>query len=61
VRRAIDTRYAGRTRLLITHRRESLRDADHVVWIDQGRVLAQGPPEKVLPEAAPHAFSYAQK
>lgn len=48
VRHAIDHRFAGRTRLLITHRTETLDDVDHVIRIDQGRVVAEGPPSVVF-------------
>jgi ABC-type multidrug transport system fused ATPase/permease subunit len=48
VRRAIQLHFKSRTLLLITHRLESVRDADHVVCIEDGRVCAEGPPSKVL-------------
>ncbi|WP_245288006.1 ABC transporter ATP-binding protein [Bradyrhizobium sp. Ec3.3] len=48
IRSAIQLHFKGRTLLLITHRLESLRDADHVVCIENGRVRAEGPPAKVL-------------
>src|SRR5262249_35252853 len=44
IRHAIDRHFAGRTRLLITHRTETLHDVDHVICLDQGRVVAMGPP-----------------
>ncbi|RXH03322.1 ATP-binding cassette domain-containing protein, partial [Bradyrhizobium zhanjiangense] len=48
IRRAIQLRFKNRTLLLITHRLDSVRDADHVVCIENGRVRAEGPPAKVL-------------
>ena len=48
IRHAINRRFTGRTRLLITHRTETLHDVDHVVCLDQGRVVAQGPPAAVF-------------
>ncbi|UQR60236.1 ABC transporter ATP-binding protein/permease [Bradyrhizobium sp. C-145] len=51
VRRAIQQQLKGRTLLLITHRIESVLDADHVVSIENGRVCAEGPPSKVLANA----------
>ncbi|WP_439360974.1 ABC transporter ATP-binding protein [Bradyrhizobium sp. DASA03007] len=51
VRRAIQLQLKGRTLLLITHRIESVLDADHVVSIENGRVCAEGPPSKVLANA----------
>ncbi|HLY87629.1 MAG TPA: ABC transporter ATP-binding protein [Acetobacteraceae bacterium] len=48
IRHGIDRRFADRTRLLITHRTETLYDVDHVVCLDQGRVVAEGPPDEVF-------------
>jgi len=48
IRRAIQLHFKSRTLLLITHRLDSVRDADHVVCIEDGRVCAEGPPSKVL-------------
>ncbi|UQR65485.1 ABC transporter ATP-binding protein/permease [Bradyrhizobium sp. C-145] len=48
IRRAIQLQFKNRTLLLITHRLDSVRDADHVVCIENGRVRAEGPPAKVL-------------
>jgi subfamily B ATP-binding cassette protein MsbA len=44
VSRAIEHHMRRRTRLVITHRLETLRAADHLVWLDQGRVRYAGPP-----------------
>ncbi|WFU39380.1 ABC transporter ATP-binding protein [Bradyrhizobium sp. CB82] len=48
IRCAIQKHFKSRTLLLITHRLESVRDADHVVCIENGRVRAEGPPAIVL-------------
>jgi ABC-type multidrug transport system fused ATPase/permease subunit len=48
IRRAIQLHFKSGTLLLITHRLESVRDADHVVCIENGRVRAEGPLSKVL-------------
>ena len=42
IRSALKARFARRTVLVITHRLESVRDADHIICIGEGRVLAQG-------------------
>jgi ATP-binding cassette subfamily B protein len=42
---------AGRTTFVITHDLEAARDADRVLWIEDGRVLDDGPPEPVLARA----------
>ncbi|WP_243848082.1 ABC transporter ATP-binding protein [Sphingomonas oligoaromativorans] len=52
IRHAIDRRFVGRTRLIITHRTETLDDVDHVVCLDQGKLVAEGPPEAVLLRSA---------
>jgi ABC-type multidrug transport system fused ATPase/permease subunit len=54
VRRAIDQRFAGRTRLIITHRVETLGNVDHVVRIDRGRIV-EGSPAELLLHAPPMA------
>ncbi|WP_426434888.1 ABC transporter ATP-binding protein [Bradyrhizobium genosp. P] len=51
VKRAIQQQFKGRTLLLITHRLESVLDADHVVCLEAGRVCAEGPPAKLLADA----------
>lgn len=38
----------GRTTLIITHDLDAARDADRVVWIEQGRVCDDGAPDRVL-------------
>jgi ABC-type multidrug transport system fused ATPase/permease subunit len=48
VKRAIQLQFKGRTLLLITHRLESVLDADHVVCIEDGRVCAEGFPARLL-------------
>jgi ABC-type multidrug transport system fused ATPase/permease subunit len=51
IRRAIRLQFKSRTLLLITHRLESLLDADHAVCIENGRVRAEGLPSKVLADS----------
>jgi ABC-type multidrug transport system fused ATPase/permease subunit len=52
VKRAIQQQFKGRTLLLITHRLESVLDADHVVCLEAGRVCAEGPPGKLLADSS---------
>jgi ABC-type multidrug transport system fused ATPase/permease subunit len=42
VRGAIEDRFAGRTILIITHRAEAVRNADHVIRIEDGMVVDSG-------------------
>lgn len=44
------TLFAGRTRVLITHELYTVRDADWVIIVDQGRVVQQGPPAELAVE-----------
>ena len=48
VRDAITTATRGRTTILIAHRLSTVLAADHVAYIDDGRVLEQGPLQELL-------------
>jgi ABC-type multidrug transport system fused ATPase/permease subunit len=48
VRSAISERFPHRMLLLITHRLETVLSADHVVCLDEGRVLEEGRPATLL-------------
>jgi ABC-type multidrug transport system fused ATPase/permease subunit len=39
IRQAINERFAGRTVLIISHRADTVRDADHVIHLHEGRVV----------------------
>lgn len=52
VKHQIEDRGRAKTLLIITHRLETVRDVQHVVWIDAGKVRAQGSPDSVLPAAS---------
>ena len=47
---ALDRLQAGRTMLTIAHRRATLNNADRIVSIDHGRLVAEGPPSRMLPK-----------
>lgn len=51
IKTEIDRLHARRTLLIITHRLETIRNADHVVWIERGRIRAEGKPGEILPLA----------
>lgn len=48
---------SGRTMIVIAHRMATVRQCDLIIWMDQGQVVASGPPEEILPryEAAGQA------
>ncbi|MDF2994980.1 MAG: ATP-binding cassette, subfamily bacterial [Xanthobacteraceae bacterium] len=48
IRANLATRFAGRTILIITHRLETLRAADHVICLHEGRVIEEGSPTELL-------------
>ena len=45
---------AGRTTILVAHRASTVRLADRVVVVDQGRVVDQGTHEELLARSAPY-------
>jgi subfamily B ATP-binding cassette protein MsbA len=51
VKHEIEAQRVARTMLIVTHRLETVRHVQHVVWIEDGRLRAQGPPAAVLTEA----------
>jgi ATP-binding cassette subfamily C protein CydCD len=48
VRQALEELMADRTTLVIAHRLSTVRGADQIVAIDQGRVIESGPHEELL-------------
>ena len=48
IRQAIRKRYSKRTVLLITHRLDTVLDADHIICLANGRVVAEGAPATLL-------------
>lgn len=58
IRRAIDTRLAGRTILIISHRLETVLNADHVIHIEEGIVLPPGEIDKTKSGHSPEEQSH---
>ena len=48
VQRALETALAGRTSLVIAHRLSTVREADQILVIDDGRVVERGRHEELL-------------
>lgn len=42
--------FRGKTQILIAHRLSTLASCDRIVWLQKGRIKAEGKPEKVLAE-----------
>ncbi|MDP1793212.1 MAG: ATP-binding cassette domain-containing protein, partial [Acidimicrobiales bacterium] len=49
VQAALDTLLADRTAVIIAHRLSTVEIADRVLVVDDGRIIADGPPTDVLP------------
>jgi len=50
LRRNIQSHFAGRTIIIITHRIDTVREVDHAIWLEKGRCRAEGAPGQVIPE-----------
>ncbi|WOI54044.1 ABC transporter ATP-binding protein [Parvularcula sp. LCG005] len=48
IRRNLEQDLAGKTIIIVTHRLQTITDADHAIVIDQGRVVAEGLPRDVI-------------
>ncbi len=55
VQEAVDTLAAGRTTLIVAHRLATVKKADRIVVLDQGRVVAQGPHDQLVAEGGLYA------
>ncbi|MGA2520457.1 MAG: ABC transporter ATP-binding protein [Acidimicrobiales bacterium] len=58
VQRALKTALAGRTSLVIAHRLSTVRDADMILVISEGRVVEQGPHDELLAAGGLYAELY---
>jgi subfamily B ATP-binding cassette protein MsbA len=57
---AVERLTAGRTTLLIAHRRSTMERADRVVVLAGGRVVEAGPPAELLARGGAYARLHAE-
>ena len=60
IQHAINRARLGRTTLLITHRLSQIRWADHILVLDEGRLVASGGHEELLRESALYRRIFAR-
>ncbi|MEC9235098.1 MAG: ATP-binding cassette domain-containing protein, partial [Pseudomonadota bacterium] len=49
----------GRTTLIIAHRLSTIKDADMIVYIDQGRIVQKGSHEELIASDGPYKALYS--
>jgi len=59
IQRALRRLTAGRTAIVIAHRLATIRDADRIVMIEEGRIVADGDHDSLIAEGGPYAELYA--
>lgn len=58
LQRALKIALAGRTSLVIAHRLSTVRDADQILVIDEGRIVERGRHQELLDAGGPYAELY---
>jgi ATP-binding cassette subfamily B multidrug efflux pump len=59
IQRALKALFAGRTCLVIAHRLATVRDADEIIVLQQGRIVEQGPHDALMVKGGLYANLYA--
>ncbi|MFR1476094.1 MAG: ATP-binding cassette domain-containing protein [Hydrogeniiclostridium mannosilyticum] len=54
LRRALHTRFQGTTTLIVAQRVSSIRHADHIMMLENGRIIGYGAHEELLKTCAPY-------
>ena len=58
IQRAFETLMKGRTSFIVAHRLSTIRNADHIIVMDQGHIIEQGTHKKLLAEKGFYAKLY---
>ncbi len=58
VQQALTTALAGRTSLVIAHRLSTVRDADQILVVDDGRIVERGTHDELLARGGTYAELY---
>ncbi|WP_053207909.1 ABC transporter ATP-binding protein [Jiangella muralis] len=58
VQRALETALAGRTSIVIAHRLSTVRDADQILVVDDGRIVERGTHDELLAAGGAYADLY---
>jgi ATP-binding cassette subfamily B multidrug efflux pump len=59
IQRALRALFAGRTCLVIAHRLATVRDADEIIVLQNGRIVEQGPHDVLVEQGGLYASLYA--
>ena len=59
IQRALKALFAGRTCLVIAHRLATVRDADDIIVLQAGRIVEQGPHDKLVTQGGLYSKLYA--
>jgi ATP-binding cassette subfamily B protein len=59
IQKALKALFRGRTCLVIAHRLATVRDADTIIVLNQGRIVEQGPHDALIASGALYARLYA--
>lgn len=58
IQKALKVLFAGRTCMVIAHRLATIRDADRIIVLQQGRILEQGPHDQLIQAGGLYAHLY---